>query len=119
MNVNRMKSLAKRLLDEDGRAIDLVKYTRGGQINPDTGEYPTSREVFPTYGYISNYDTSLIVAGVVNMDDLRILFYNFNGQLPDKDWKVSIHGDELTVISVNNVQMLKETFITFELQCRK
>jgi len=118
MFADNMQKVAKRLIDKYGDDALLVEYARGA-YNVDTGQYDTHRTEYQTMVHASQFDSSLVVAGVVNMDDIKLLCYNFGNVLPNKDWKVDMQGVELTIIAVNNVVTTQNKFITFELQCRK
>ena len=118
MFADKMAKVAKKLIDKFGDDGALVNYSRGA-YNPDTGEYDKVRTEYDTKIHISQFDNSLIVAGVVNMDDMRILCYNFGNVLPDKDWKVLVQGVEINIIAVQNIITAQNKLITFELQCRK
>ena len=117
MFLTKMQKVSKKLIDKFGDDVTLIEYVRGA-YNPDTGEYDTIHTDYPTKAHISQFDASLVVAGVVNMEDMKLLCYNFADVIPTKDWKVSLQGKLLTVVSVNNVVTAQNGFITFELQCR-
>jgi hypothetical protein len=116
MFLHSMQAAAKKLIDKYGTDITLIEHIRG-EYNPDTGEYDTMTVNYPTKAHIGQFDSSLVVAGVVNADDLKLTCYN-DGVLPDKDWTVSLQGRELTVISVQNITTAQNGFITFDLQVR-
>jgi len=118
MFADNMAKVAKKLIDKFGDDASLVNYSRGA-YNPDTGESDKIRTEHPTKIHISQFDNSLVVAGVVNMDDMKILCYNFDNVLPDKDWKVLMQGVEINIIAVQNIITAQNKLITFELQCRK
>ena len=117
MFANKMQKVAKGLIDKYGSMIDLVEEVRGA-YNVDTGEYDVMKTTHKTKGHIQSFDDSLILSGVVNMDDLLIVCYNFNGQLPNKDWKVIAQGRELTIMGIHNVVTAQDQFITYDLHCR-
>jgi len=112
-----MQKVSKKLIDKFGDDVTLIEYVRGA-YNPDTGEYDTIHTDYPTKAHISQFDASLVVAGVVNMEDMRLLCYNFADVIPTKDWKESLQGKMLTIISVMNVETMQNTFLTYILQCR-
>jgi hypothetical protein len=117
MFLTKMQKVAKKLIDKFGSDVAIIEVIRDA-YNPDTGEMEEFELEHPTKAHISNFDTSLVVAGVVNMEDLKLLCYNFDNILPEKGWYVDVQGKRLTVISVNNVVTAQNGFITFELQCR-
>ena len=116
--LTKMQRVAKKLIDKYGDDGLLVENVRG-VFDPDSGEYDVYTTKTATKMFIQDFDDSLVVAGVVNMDDLNILCYNVDNRLPTKDWTVEIAGQVLTIIAVNKVITTQNGFITFELQCRK
>jgi len=115
--LSSMQKTAKKLIDKFGSDIILIEQIQVG-YNIATGKYDTIEIRHDTKAHISQFDNALIVSGVVNMNDLKLLCYNFNDVLPDKSWKVEIDGKRLNIISVQDVTTAQDGFITFTMQAR-
>jgi len=108
---------AKKLIDKFGSNVTLLEEIQAG-YDISTGKYTMIEVRHDTKAHISQFDNALIVSGVVNMDDLKLLCYNFNNVLPDKSWKVEIDGKKLNIISIQDVTTAQNGFITFTIQAR-
>ena len=115
--LSSMQKTAKKLIDKFGSNVALLEEVQVG-YDISTGKYTTIEFRHDTMAYISQFDNALIVSGVVNMNDLKLLCYNFNNVLPDKSWKVEIDGKKLNIISIQNVDTTQNGFITYTIQAR-
>jgi len=114
---NRRKS-AKKLIDKYGTDAYLVE-VHNGTYDPISGETPTSEILHPTKVHISRFDNSLVVAGVVNMDDLKVMLYATDKvQIASMEFKLEIGGERLNIISVQDVITAQNQAIIYTLQVR-
>jgi len=115
---SNMRASAKRLIDKYGTDMKLIEVFTG-MYDPIMGESPVNEITHAVKGHISRFDNSLVVSGVVNMDDLKVMLYSTDMiTLPNKEWKLEISGERLNIISVQNIITAQNEPIIYTLQVR-
>jgi len=111
-------NVAKKLIDKYGDTANLIEVQQG-IYNPATGKTSDIEVPHPCKAYVRPFDQSLVVAGVVNMDDIQILMYAEDALFPTSDWKIEVAGVRLNIVAVMRKTTAQDTMITYELQARK
>ena len=115
--LSSQQRMSKRVIDKYGSDIVFIEEIQG-VYDPNTGQYDKTEVQHPTRAHIEQFDNSLIVGGVVNMDDMKLICYNFINVLPDKSWKVDVQGKKMNIISIQNITTAQNGFISFDVQVR-
>jgi len=115
---SKMRASAKKLIDKYGTDMILVE-VQPSIYDPTSGEAPSREILHQVRGHISRFDSSLIVGGVVNMDDLKVILYATDAiPLPTPEWELEIGGERLSVISVQDVTTTQNKVVIYTLQAR-
>jgi len=115
---SNMRTSAKKLIDKYGTDMMLIE-VQTGVYDPISGESSDMEIAHAAKGHISRFDNSLVVSGVVNMDDLKVMLYSTDMiPFPNKEWKLEISGERLSIISVQNIITAQNKAIIYTLQAR-
>ena len=133
----RAYNTAKKLIDKYGDSVTLVDtQTRGSNVfyngvqvtyegknvtdspkyDPNTGEYEKNEVFYPTKGVVSNFDTSDIVEGVIDIDDIQVLLY---APYVTPEYDFIYNGDRYNVITILQRISVQDSAVIYKVQGRK
>ncbi len=115
---SNMKAVSKRMIDKYGSDVILVEVSQGA-YNPDTGKADEVTTPHMTKAHISQFDQSLIVAGVVDIKDMKLTLYTETSIIPDSSWHLLIGGVKHEIISIQNIITAQDNIIIYDIQARK
>lgn len=111
----RAYNTAKKLIDKYGDTITIIDRTQTA-YNPNTGEYDSVEVDTPTKGVVSNFDTSEIVEGVINIDDIQVLLY---APYITPEFDFYYNGERYNVINILQRISVQDGAIIYKVQGRK
>ncbi len=109
------REIADSLTKRFGNTIVLSKVTQG-VYNSVTGETPKTSVNHTVKAVISEYTSSELVAGVIDISDLKAMIYASDFEV-DKSWSVSYKGKQFNIMNVLT-QTTSDEDIYYELQLR-
>lgn len=112
---DNMRNVAHRLIDKYGTDIVLYEAVPGA-YDPSTGKNGISYKPHNVKAHIAPYQSSEIVQGVIDINDIKILIYADNWELT-KDWLIGSPTQTFDIINWNSV-IAQNAPITIEIQAR-
>ena len=112
---NNMQKVTDKLTKKFGDTVTLVEIIQGA-YNTATGSTTDVEIEHTVKGVIQNYLSNELVAGVVNIDDLKCLIYASSFDI-SKKWNVRYRGAIWNVINIAKLST-QDTLIYYELQIR-
>lgn len=108
-------NLAKKMIDKYGDTVTLIDISQS-VYDPDTGAYESIEQNIPTKGVVSNFDTSQIIPGTINIDDIQVLLY---APFITKEDQFFYNGDRYKVIDVLQRISVQDKAVIYKVQGRK
>ena len=105
-----------RLINSNGDNIVLNEVTQSNDIDIDTGDFTKTVTPHPMIAVMTDYRSSELVDGVINMGDVSALIKT--DLIPEKSWTVTYQADTYNVMNIRRVST-QNTIVTYRLQLRK
>ncbi len=113
---NNMQRLSTRLLNKFGNNLVYKNVETRGDYDPQTGDNVHTTKQYNIKGTFTGYATSDVVAGVANIDDLRLTI-PIQDFLPTKDDEVLLGGKWWNVMQIGKITT-QDLDVLYELQMR-
>jgi len=113
---DNMRALTDKLTKKFGDTVTLQEPVQGA-YNPDTGRNTNTYTDHVIKAVISSYDSTDIIQGVIEMNDLRVFLYA-KDFTPQKEWTVEYQGDKYSTVHVSRLST-QDKNVYYELQVRR